>query len=329
MIQHIFLPEIDLGRIELAPEHKAWLETWLESMVDAIDECDIASSVCLQGLLAEIVLYGNPRRNWLEVFEDCLTDEDGLPLAYSETYGQRLYKFSAQWRQYPIHAIHSRWFTEKLFSEQAGKRYARMIEDNIQPDGWIYNPKVSPVRLRTRMKSEYLMSFAMGLEILKSHDRLEAYRERFETTLSTQALTPYLGAECFRLQALEILNATSLMPEGLSDILRLCEAGKGYCDFSMSEKRDDYMGTEKRSQRDVAVHSPLSAVHARYLARFCQESTQRVVKARLRKFARHLYKNPLDIPAFKIRDLVDIPFGTDVSPLEVIAASSIINKYSQ
>jgi hypothetical protein len=88
------------------------------------------------------------------------------------------------------------------------------------------------------------------------------------------------------------------------------------------------MGTEKRSGRDAAVHSPLSAVHTQYLAGFCQGSTQEAVRARLREFARHLYKNPMDIPAFKIRDLVDIPFGTDVSPLEVIAASSIINSYA-
>jgi len=327
MTQHLFLPKIKLDSIELRPEHEAWLKRWLESLVSAIDECNVASSICLQGLLTEIALYGDPQRNWLEVFEDCLTDENGYPLAYSESYGQRLYKFSGQWRQHPIHAIHSRWWAEVFFNGQADERYTRLTEEHIQPNGWIYNPNVSPTGLRTRMKSEYLMSFAMGLEILKSHDRLELYREQFEATLSSQSLIPYLSAECFRLQALEILNASGLVPVGLDNILPMCEAGEGYCDFSMAEKRDDYMGTKKRSARDVAVHSPLAAIHAQYLAGFCHKSTQKAVKVRLRNFARYLEKNPLDIPVFKIRDLVDIPFGTDVSPLEVIAASIIINNY--
>ena len=327
MTQHLFLPKIDLDSVELKPEHEIWLKRWLEGLVSAIDECNVASSICLQGLLTEIVLYGNPQRNWLEVFEDCLTDENGYPLAYSESYGQRLYKFSDQWRQTAIHAIHSRWYTETFFNGQSDEKYAQMIKDYIQPNGWIYNPSVSSVRLRNRMKSEYLMSFAMGLEILKSHNQLEPYKERFEATLSSQPLTPYLSAECFRLEALEVLNSVNLIPEGLDGVLPICEAGEGYCDFSMSEKRDEYMGTEKRSSRDIAVHSPLSAVHAQYVAGFCHETTQESVKTRLINFARHLDRNPLDIPAFKIRDLVDIPFGTDISPIEVIAASSIINKY--
>jgi len=328
MSQHLFLPKIELDSIgKLRPEYEAWLKRWLESLVSAIDECNIASSICLQGLLSEIVLYGSPQRNWLEVFEDCLTDENGSPLAYSESYGDRLYKFSGQWRQQTIHAIHSRWWAEVFFNGQADERYARLVEEHIQPNGWIYNPGVSPTGIRTRMKSEYLMSFAMGLEILRCHGRLEKYREQFEATLSSQARTPYLSAECFRLEALEMLNASGLAPNGLDEIFAMLEAGEGYCDFSMAEKRDDYMGTGKRSARDVAVHSPLAAVHAQYLSGFCHESTQEAVKSRLRNFAEHLERYPMDIPAFKIRDLVDIPFGTDVSPLEVVAASSIVNNY--
>ncbi len=45
---------------------------------------------------------------------------------------------------------------------------------------------------------------------------------------------------------------------------------------------------------------------------------------RVTTFGHYLLSDPLNIPAFKIRDL-DVPFGSDMTPLEVIAAAAIIS----
>ena len=44
---------------------------------------------------------------------------------------------------------------------------------------------------------------------------------------------------------------------------------------------------------------------------------------RLTIYARSLADNPLDIPAFQMRD-VPIPFGADLTPIEAICASRLI-----
>ena len=167
------------------------------------------------------------------------------------------------------------------------------------------------------------MSFVMGLEILATADALAAHTPRFTATASNEPPTPYLSAEYFRLRALEQLDKAHLVPNTIPEVLHICEAGKGYCDFAVSSKVDDYMGSAKRIERDEAVHSPLTALHATHLACVCDTATQEAVKARLGCFRQHLQDYPLDIPAFRIRDIT-FPFGTDISPLEVLAAAAIL-----
>lgn len=164
------------------------------------------------------------------------------------------------------------------------------------------------------------MSFAMGLEILLTANKLDQLRANFEAAISAEPMTPYLSAEFFRLKALEILGRPQLAPVQLAAVVSMCEAGEGYCDFSPSSKQDEYMGTANRTRRDFAVHSPLAGLHAMHIAAFCDEATRQKVKNRLDNFRNHLHNNPLDIQAFQIRD-VTIPFGTDLSPIEVIVAS--------
>ncbi|MBN1658176.1 MAG: hypothetical protein JXA93_07225, partial [Anaerolineae bacterium] len=201
-------------------------------------------------------------------------------------------------------------------------RYVQLIEGWIQPSGWIYNRDVSYTRLRTRMKSEYLMSFAMGLQILAAVGALTPREQRFTATISSEPPTPYLSAEYFRLRALEQLGKPHLIPSTISAVIATCQAGAGYCDFAVSGKVDDYMGSAKRTGRDEAIHSPLAALHAGYLARCCDVATQQAVRERIAHFRQRLAQAPLDIPAFRIRDIT-FPFGADISPLEVIAAAAI------
>jgi hypothetical protein len=206
-------------------------------------------------------------------------------------------------------------------------KYATLIEDNIQPNGWIYNPKVSPTNIATRMKSEYLMSMAMGVEILQFHGMLSKYKTRFEATLAILPATPYLSAEYFRLAALSTIGAVAQAPCELDGVLTSCKVGEGFCDFSVGDKRDDYMGTLKRTARDFAVHSPISTLHAWKIASFCDGEARDAALATVKQFAIHLKQHPMEIPAFKIRDLIDIPFGTDVSPMEILAASALATSY--
>lgn len=326
-INHTFLPNVVLGELTFTREYKQWLQDWLSKVDSNVENGDTATSICFQALLTEVILYGEPRHNWTDILDELLTDKQGNPLAYSEVYGQRLSRF-AQWRQTPVHAVYSHyWIKRALAPSSVDERYADLIIDFIQPSGWIYNPKVSQTQLTTRMKSEYLMSFAMGLEILRAFSRLEKHEGSFKATLSSYPLTVFLSAEFFRVLALEILGATHFLPVGIERILQICEAGHGYCDFSVSEKVDDYMGTAKRTGRDRALHSPLSALQAAYISRYSDRETQRRVNKRLTGFAEYLSEHPFEIEAFQIRDLA-IAFGTDLSPLELIAATSVIQNHT-
>src|SRR5687768_16682660 len=112
MIHHIFLPTLDIDHVTLLPEHEAWLKSWLQSIEPNIENGDIAASVCLQGVISEVLLYRRVISDWVGIMDEYLTVE-GKPLAYSENYGKRLYQF-AFWAQSEVHAIHARWWIESV-----------------------------------------------------------------------------------------------------------------------------------------------------------------------------------------------------------------------
>lgn len=324
MNDHIFLPTIKLEKFALLPEHEAWLLTWLKEIEPYVESGSVAASLCLQAAITETILFGETQTDWVGVMDEFLAREN-QPLAYSEEFGKRLYNF-AFWEQTEVHAIHARMSVELLCKTATARfDYATLVESLIQPSGWIYNPSVSPTGIRTRMKSERLMSLAMGVEILAVSDRLDDNKTRiFESVISAENLTGYLSAEYFRLRALETLESVNLRPANLESVLYSCETGEGYCDFDVKSKIDDYMGTAKRIGRDVTVHSPLSVLHAIAVSIVCDTESKIKVGERINQFANHIKNNPLDIPPFKMRD-IDIPFGTGLSPLEIISASGIIH----
>jgi hypothetical protein len=321
MITHIFLPMLDMEQVALLPEHRIWLENWLREIEPDIERGDVAASMCLQGAMSELLLHRRVVTDWIGVMQAFLT-RDGKPIAYSEQYGKRLYEF-AFWIQNDVHAIHARWWMQRMCSADSGLDFPGLIESLIQPSGWIYNLQVSPTNLRTRMKSEYLMSLAMGVEILKSYDCLEPHRTIFEGLLSDMPVTGYLSAEYFRAKALNLLGRPELAPTTLASVLAACEIGAGYCDFDVRAKVDDYMGTAKRTERDIPVHSALAALHASFLANLCDPVAKNRTIERMRHFSQHIKSEPMDIQPFRMRE-IDIPFGTGLSPLEVIAASGIV-----
>jgi len=320
MIDHLFLPDVDLTNLCLHQNHRDWLVHWLEEADPHILDGDVSTSMCLQTAIIEIVVHGDLQRDWIEVFEDFLTDNDGIPLAYSEEFGKRLHKFDDQWRQHPVYASHARWWIENLMDGSTGI-IADHLRDMMQDNGWVYNTAVSPTQLKTRMKSEFTMSLAMSLDILKAE---EINLDRFVATLSTYPSTDYLSSEYFRSYGLSILDKSHLAPAPVADIISNCEVDKGYCDFNVDDKKDDYMGTDKRTERDDAVQSPIATLHARFLAKHHGSDLRETVKVKAREFGNHLAKEPMDIPAFQIRDLPH-PFGTSLSPLEVIGGSFLIS----
>lgn len=322
MIEYILLPGVDISNVNIREEYRLWLTGWLNKTYEEINQESVASSMCLQGAITEIALYRTIRFDWIGVLEDLLTDEKGRPIAYSKAYSEKLYRFDSQWKQADVHPIYTRFWIERLSSNAPSKTldWARMIESLIQPSGWIYNPDVSPTLIRTRMKSEYFMSLAMGLEILQISDLLASHRKLLDAALAGAPLTGYLSAEYFRSRSLNILAAPNLAPKKQCEVISACEAGEGYSDFSVASKVDDYMGTAKRTSRDIALHSPIAGLHALALAKHCNNETYMAVIKRLESFYAHLEVSPFDIKAFTIRD-IPIPFGTDLSPLELIAAS--------
>lgn len=324
MDSHLFFSGIDLSKLVLFPEYQEWLVSWLTEVTNDIENGDVAISMCLQGLLVEQLLYGECRTDWQGAKSEYLIHERRTPLAYSKGFADRLFRFAGQYLQTPIHAVHAHWWIDcALQADPDHDFYARLVEAYIQDSGWIYNPAVSPTGIRTRMKSEYMMSMAMGLAILSCAGRLTQHKDRVAATLSSQGLTPYLSSEYFRQVALNLICLPQLKPVGLEGVINACAAKIGYCDFSVGSKVDDYMGTIKRTARDEAVFSPLSSTHAWYLGQ--GTDVEEGVARRLKELKEHLLGSPYDIPAFRMRD-VDIPFGTDVTPLELVAASYIIQR---
>ena len=325
MIEHLFLPNIDISTLELIPEHRKWLEEWLQQTEQDIEGGIVSSSLCLNGIVSEILLHGEIRTDWNGVIRTYLKGSSEEPLAYSEDYGKLLNKYN-QWRQTPIHAIHTHWWISKLCraSQEQISMYTGLVREFIQPNGWVYNPSVSVTGINTRMKSELMMSLCMGIEVLLGGELMQSNKQLFETVLSSTSMTGYLSAEYFRLTALEYLQSSELAPINLGEIFAACRAGQGYCDFSAEAKVDDYMGTAKRTSRDITVHSAIASIQAGYIGNFLGGEVMKTVNDKLQDFGKYLVLHPLDIQAFRMRD-IDVPFGVDITPLEIIAASYIIS----
>lgn len=325
MTRHIFLPFLSqtstLTDLSPASEYQGWLYEWLNKLDYELESDNVSSSICLQAAITELVLFKEARHDWPSILKTLLTDMRGRPLAYSEAFGRQLSQFN-QWRQSPVHAIHTHFWIYQLAGTGVDHlaKFGTWIEELIQPNGWIYDPKVSPTHIRTRMKSEYLMSFAMGIEILHSTRKLEFHKDRFVSTLAAQPLSKFLSAEYFRIVAAEVTGSTEQLPLNLAQVVLSCALETGYCDFSVAGKTDDYMGTAKRTDRDEAIPSPLACLHALQIARHCDVITREEVHAQANEYCNHLLDDPFDIPAFHIRDVL-VPFGTDVTPLEIIAAA--------
>jgi hypothetical protein len=85
-------------------EHAAWLTGWLKEIEPNVEGGSVAASLCLQGAIGEMTLYGETQTDWVGVMDEFLVREN-RPLAYSEEFGKRLYKF-AFWEQTEVHAVH-------------------------------------------------------------------------------------------------------------------------------------------------------------------------------------------------------------------------------
>lgn len=332
MIRNITIPLDDFKDFELHPEHNAWLKKYLNLIYDNIELGLVSSSICLQGILSEICINGHPMNQWIDIMDDYLIDNDEI-LAYSHDYGNLLYKFESQWRQSPIYAIYTRWWIERLYNASGVSNFsfAKLIEKHIQPSGWIYNKNVSPTNISKRIKCELFMSLAMGIQILSYYNQITPYIPLFESLLSSEPLTPYISAEYFRSMALKELDSVNLAPVSVENTLIDCQSEFGFSDFSLKSKNDEYMGTKSRTKRDTVINSPLVSLYALEISKNYPNLTKIDVPGKLMDYGEHLYCNPLAIPAFQMRE-IEIPFGTDITPLELISASYIISfrsrKYS-
>lgn len=331
MSYHIFVPSISLQQGFIHPAYEPYLKEWREEAIQRADAGDVAASICHQATMIDLVLFGKPRHDWMGIMDEFLMDK-GIPLAYSAVFGNRLYKFGNQYRQPTIHAIHTRWWIEQLNNATRvdHDRFADLVLAKKQSDGLIYDRDVSETILRHRMKSELTLSMAMSAEILQAARKLNSQiSEELATNITSPAKCPalgYMSMECFRLKALQILGYENLFPIGIDGHIEACAEGLpvGWCDFAIKAKIDAYMGTAKRTQRDKPIHSPLIACYVSALMEKVQNITKKdEFSRRLAVYAHHLKNNPLDIPAFQMRD-VPIPFGADITPIETVCASFLI-----
>lgn len=322
-MNYIFLNQTESENLNVCNQYKDWINDWLYKINENIENECISSSECIQGLLCEKVI-GKSTVDWKDVEESLLRDEKGRPLAYSEQYGKKLYKFDAQWKQMPVYAIYNSYWISRYYGSVDIGKYAAFIRTMIQPDGWIYNPAVSNTQLRTRMRSELMMSLAMGTEIIEQDHFEKGEKNRFEAVLATIPLTGYISAEYFRLKALRNIDRRYQFPEGVEEMLEKCAVGAGYNDFCVSDKTDDYMGTKKRTRHDSMVHTPLISNMALLLSIQGGEELLKGYRDKMKVYAEMLRCHPMDIPAFTMRD-ISHPFGAGITPLEILSAIEITN----
>ncbi len=331
MTAHIFLPGMRLRPIPLTPEQQNYLREWRTAALSCADDDDVCASMCLQAAFIELSTDDRLTTDWLGIFDACLTDANGCPIAYSAKYATRVYGFGNQAVQSTIVAAHTRWWLESLRAAAVDHaRYGQWLLRQKYRDGLIYDYDVSETILRHRMRTELTMSLAYALEILRTAGLVDAaLRHDVLASLADVRRYPpsrYMSAEYFRRRALEELGAINHFPVGVEDAIEACATGLavGFGDFAMADKRDSYMGTAKRTGRDKPIHSPLSACHVIALLPFVQDAKAKArIEARLAAYTEHLRAHPLDIPAFQMRD-VHVPFGADKTPIEVLCAAHLM-----
>lgn len=316
LIDNLLFPT-DTFEVGLCAEHRAWVETWLDNVLSNSENGIVSSSECMAGAVSELALFGRLKTDWTGIMGEYL-ETDGMPMAYSKRFGERLYKFP-QWEQSPVHAIYSRWWVERC-AGGSDNAFADTVAKFMQPTGWVYNPCVSDTGVRTRMKTELFMSLAMATQIL-ADARAALDRVRMISAAVSVTPTGFVGAEYFRLRSLQTLEAPEQMPDA-GQMLERCSVEGGFCDFDVNAKTDDYMGVRKRVARDAAVFSPLVTMYALYVAEMTLQDQTAVVamRNRTREFVR---AEPMNIPSLKMRDL-DYPFGDGVTIYEVIAAAVLM-----
>jgi len=333
MTQHLLLPGLCLQKRVVHPAYEHYLKEWREEAIQRADNGDVAASICHQATLVDLVLFGKVLHDWLGIMDEFLM-ENGTPLAYSETFGKRLHKFGNQYWQPTVHAIHTRWWIENLMGASAvdHDRFGDLILAKKQIDGLIYDRDVSETVLRHRMKSELTMSMAMSAEILQASNKLIGNLPvELATNITSATKCPvvgYMSMEYFRLKALQLLSHEPLFPAGIEEHVDACAEGLpvGWGDFAMKTKVDAYMGTAKRTQRDKPIHSPLIACYVSALLPKVRDATKRATfTKRLEAYTCYLKRNPLDIPAFQMRD-VSISFGAGRTPIEIICASFLTDQ---
>lgn len=331
MTTHPIIPGVVLQSGFSHPAFERYLRDWREDAIRRAEDGDAAASVCQQAVIIDLILDGHLRHDWPSVMQDVLTNA-GRPIAYSEKFGKQLHKFGGQFLQSTVHSIYTRWWIERVVNP-AGvdhEKFAKMMLSKKRTDGLIYDADVSETVLRHRMKAELCMSAVMAAEILRAAEMLtDVLRIELATSLADPRKVPPLGymtTEQFRLAALRLLGHEELFPVGIGDHIDACaeDLAIGWSDFAMKSKVDAYMGAAKRTARDKPIHSPLIACHVAALSgKVDGDAKKAAVLERLTNYALILAKNPLDIPAFQMRD-VPIPFGADITPIEATCASRLI-----
>lgn len=303
--------------------YKDYLFAELEALHCQVDIEMVSASKCLQGVMAELVLFGEVKFDWISVL-DSLLIKDSKSLAYSEKYANHLHGFAGQWEQFSINAAYSQFWIRKTLEYPAID--FQYLERKQQATGVFFDEDISPTIVRHRMKSEIAASTAMVLEINSHQTFLSDIKpELVLSALDDLMLFPryrYLSLEYFRSHILNSLSQAHFDFEQIRIFLEKCsmETPMGWSDFIMEEKRGPYMGTASRSGRDSNIHSPLLANFASEL--MLSAPTSADFEQRMSDYIDHLNSYPFEIPAFKMRDL-PYDFGPGLTMLESMAAIAL------
>lgn len=238
-------------------------------------------------------------------------------MAYSKKYSEQLYKFNNQYIQHDIYTEYSHWIISNYFNDDITQQKEKIINNFIKENDFIYNENNSDTIENYRMKNELLMQTAMAYAIIDNNK---------DTIIFNKSIgePEYISTEYFRYKISEITNTNyPYSQEQIKKLLKNCKADTGLCDFNSESKKDEYMGTQTRTERDKKIFSPIATLQGVYLA---DKLNLPIQSQAFRNEVKAWYnKNGIEIPSFKMRD-IDIPFGPGKTITEVIALGILISK---
>ena len=313
------LPHFDFHRTKVSCNTiQTYLSEQTNLLLQMINDGIASASIFMNAQLCMSLLSIDSKNLLNKMNESLVVDEKCH--AYSYEFASQLYKFEGQSKQNDVYTEYYHWIISVINGNDLTNQKINNIKEYVENSGYIYNKNNSDTQEKYRMKSELLSQTLMALEIFQN--KAPTPKNTFRI-LEKKHITPYISAEYMRSRIAGLINRPT--PHDKNDVLHLlenCKSEYGLCDFDSKNKKDDFMGSKKRSERDQTIFSPLATLHGIYL---CETVGLTELKKDLIDETKKFFDiYSIDIPYYVMRD-IPINFGPGNTILESIAMQVILS----